>query len=261
MGATDDATGSIPVYLIGGTTEANRAAKRLAAEGFEVTVSVATELGAAPAAAVAGAVDAGPKQAAAIAGRSLELGAAAIIDCSHPYAMAASAESRSAARETGLPYLRYCRAPVSISGDKVTRVDSWEEAVRCLREREDEDRALLTVGTRHLEAFAAAGLDCVARILPVPESLAECRRLGIGPERIIAAYPPFTVDFNRACIRHAGAGILVTKESGQEGGLPEKAQAAAEAGIELLLVGRPPEPDAIHDLDLLVAALREAVSP
>lgn len=248
----------VPVYLIGGTTEANRAALRLAEEGFSVTVSVATSLGAAPAKAASGReAETGPKQAAEIAARAMELNAAAIIDCSHPFAHLATAEASSAALAAGLPYFRFCRPSLEVSGELVETVDSWQEAARCLSRR--PARALLTVGTRNLEAFVAAGIDFTARILPVADSLAACERLGIGPERIIAAHPPFSTDFNRACIRHTRAEVLVTKESGKEGGLPEKVEAAALEGIRLLVVARPADPGAIHDLEQLVTDLKEAV--
>jgi len=248
----------VPVYLIGGTTEANHAALRLAEEGFSVTVSVATPLGAAPAAAASGReAESGPKQAAEIAARAIELKAAAIIDCSHPFAHIVTAEASSAAQVAGLPYFRFCRSPVEVSGDFVAQAGSWQEAVRHLQEL--PGKALLTVGTRHLEPFVTVGLSFTARILPVAESLTACQRLGIGPERIIAAHPPFSTDFNRACIRHARADVLVTKESGKEGGLPQKVEAAALEGIRLLVVARPADPGAIHDLEQLVTELKEAV--
>lgn len=248
----------VPVYLIGGTTEANLASRRLTQEGYAVTVSVATALGSAPAAAASGrAAQTGPKQAAEIARRAAALGAAAIIDCSHPFARIASQEASAAARSSGLPYFRFSRPPVELGGDRVIKAGSWEEAITFLQE--NQGRALLTVGTRNLASFTAAGIDFTARILPVAESLAECARLGIGPERIIAAHPPFSTGFNRACIRHAGATVLVTKESGREGGLPEKAEAAALERAWLVVVARPPEPEAIHDLEALVTGLGEAI--
>ncbi|MEW6018702.1 MAG: precorrin-6A reductase, partial [Pseudomonadota bacterium] len=241
-----DADAALPLYLIGGTSEANRAALRLAAEGFRVTVSVATAEGGA-AAARAGLESDGPDRldADGMARRAAGLGAAAIVDCSHPFAVAASESALAAAGIAGLPYLRFCREPYAAEGEGVFVASGWEEAVHMLQGR--RDRALLTVGTRHLEIFSAAGIDFTARVLPVAESLAECARLGIGPERIIAAHPPFDVDFNRACIRKAGAGVLVTKESGREGGLPGKLEAARAEGILALVVSRPPERTAIHD--------------
>ncbi|MBE0428279.1 MAG: precorrin-6A reductase [Thermoleophilia bacterium] len=247
------------LYLIGGTGEANQAAARLQAEGYSVTVSVATPWGAVLSAeAGSHLADTGPKDACRMARRASELGAAAIVDCSHPYALAASDQARLAARQAGLPYLRYSRPASPIPKADVIRAASFSEALEILKDR--PGRALLTVGTRHLEPFVREHIDFTARILPVPESLAECERLGMDPRDIIAAHPPFSVEFNRACIRHSRAGILLTKDSGLEGGLMEKADAAAAEGIELLVVDRPAEPGAIHDLEILVRSLTKLLA-
>ncbi|MHB0866498.1 MAG: precorrin-6A reductase [Thermoleophilia bacterium] len=271
----------VPIYLIGGTSEAHRAVARLRAAGFQVTVSVVTDLGAARSRAAASAdigarlpspagtppppahmlprdTDTGPKDAVLMARRATELGAAAIVDCSHPFAVMASREARAAAARAGLPYLRFSRPALSVTGPHVIRVRSWEEALQVLKDR--PGRALLTVGVRILERFVDEHIEFTARVLPLAASLAECDRLGLDAGDIIAAHPPFSVEFNRACISHAHADILVTKESGQEGGLREKEAAAAAEGIDLMMVERPEEPDAIQDLDQLVSRLTEVLA-
>lgn len=275
-----EALRGVPIYLIGGTSEAHRAVARLKAEGFQVTVSVATDLGAARSRAAAARdadamplsagtmpraagrlprdVDTGRKDAAHMAQRAAALGAAAIVDCSHPFAVMASREARAAAERAGLPYLRFSRPAMAVAGPHVVRARSWEEALHILKDR--PGRALLTVGVRLLELFVNEHIEFTARVLPLAASLAECDRLGLDARDIIAAHPPFSVDFNRACIRHAGAAILVTKESGREGGLQEKEAAAAAEGIDLMVVERPSEPDAIQDLDQLVSRLAEALA-
>jgi precorrin-6x reductase len=240
------------IYIIGGTTEANRAARRLQDEGYRVVVSVATALGERVAADAGMETDTGRKDAAGMAGSAVNLGAAAIIDCSHPFARAASEQAHHAAAATELPYLRYTRPPV-IPDDNAVAVESFEAAARKLRER--GGRALLTVGTRHLETFIQAGIDFTARVLPMAESLEECALLGLDPKNIIAAWPPFSTDFNRACLRRSGADTLVTKDSGSEGGLDEKLAAAAAENAAVIIIRRPAEPAAIHDLEELVACL------
>lgn len=236
------------VYLIGGTTEANLAASRLLADGYRVVTSVATGHGGRL--AVATETDAGRKDAAAMAAHAAEARARLLLDCSHPYATGARHEARRAAELAHIPYLRFCRPAEAAAGENAA-VD-WGEAVERLKRR--GGRALLTVGVRHLHLFAAAGLDFAARILPLAKSLAECRRLEIDPRDIIAAHPPFSEEFNRACIRHAGADILVTKDSGAAGGLPEKLAAARKEGIKTLVIVRPPEGESgsLCDLDELV---------
>ncbi|MHB9052563.1 MAG: precorrin-6A/cobalt-precorrin-6A reductase [Thermoleophilia bacterium] len=262
------------IYLIGGTTEASRAAQTLEREGYRVVVSVATPLGESVAAAAALRTDTGRKDATVMAERASGLGACAIVDCSHPFAREVSRQAKKAAAAAGLPYLRYTRPPSdaakagnaastagpavhTASETAVIAVESFEAAASELKNA--GSRGLLTLGTRHLEPFVLAETDFTARVLPFPESISDCSRLGIEPARIIAAWPPFDVDFNRACLRYAGAAMLVTKDSGREGGVGQKIAAAAAEGAAVILVNRPADPGAIYDLDGLLAALAAAL--
>lgn len=252
------------IYLIGGTSEANRAARRIEQEGYRIVVSVATPLGESVATAVGLTAESGRKDAAAMAERATGLGAQAIIDCSHPFALEAGRQAKKAASIADLPYLRYSRPPMpnafnaGSAGAAVIAVESFEAAAAELKNM--GSRALLTLGTRHLEPFVEAGAEFTARVLPLPESIADCRRLGIDAADIIAAWPPFDLDFNRACLRHAGATILVTKDSGREGGIGQKVAAAAAEGASIIFVSRPPDPGAIHDLEELLARLAGVIA-
>ncbi|RJQ44875.1 MAG: precorrin-6A reductase [Gaiellales bacterium] len=239
------------LLVIGGTTEARRAASRLKSEGYQVVVSVATGLGEEYAAGHE--VISGSRDGEGMAAEALSLKAAAVIDCSHPFALGASSSARGAAATAAVPYIRFTREPGE--EDAVELVASWEDAV--LRLQRLGERALLTIGVRNLGLFTAAGIDFAARVLPLPDSIGECHRLGLGPEDIIAAFPPHDVDFNRACIRKAGARVLVMKDSGAEGGTPAKVEAAAAEGIRALMVRRPQEEGGIVDIDELVARVRE----
>ncbi|MCZ7664012.1 MAG: precorrin-6A/cobalt-precorrin-6A reductase [Thermoleophilia bacterium] len=50
----------------------------------------------------------------------------------------------------------------------------------------------------------------------------------------------------------------MSKESGSDGGLDEKAAAAEMTGARLFILGRPPEPDHVyHDSQTLVQRLEE----
>lgn len=243
------------VLVVGGTTEAQRAAGRLEAEGFRVVVSVATGLG--ERFARAREVVSGGKDARELAAEARRCGAGAVLDCTHPFAVEATRSARSAAEEAGIPYLRFTRLPAA--GDGVECVETWDEAVKLLRR--SGSRALLTIGVRHLEPFAAAGIDFAARVLPLPQSIAECVRLGLRPEDIIAAFPPHDVEFNRACIRKAGAAAVLMKDSGDEGGTPAKVEAAAAEGVQAIMVRRPLAETGIIDIEELVVSLNKAVKP
>jgi precorrin-6A/cobalt-precorrin-6A reductase len=243
------------VLLIGGTTESRHAAGHLQDEGYRVVTSVATGLGELYAAG--NDVMRGRKGADALATEARRMEACALVDSTHPFAVDVSSTARRAAAAAGIPYLRYCRAE-SEQGPGVATAASFPEAVDIIQLR--DDRALLTIGVRHLELFTDAGIDFTARVLPLPKSIDECRRAGMDPEDIIAAFPPFDTHFNRACIRKSGARVIVMKDSGSEGGTPDKIAAAREEGIDALVVARPDEQDVIHDIETLVTRLEEALS-
>jgi precorrin-6x reductase len=64
---------------------------------------------------------------------------------------------------------------------------------------------------------------------------------------------PFSRELNRAMFTAAGAAILVTKNSGPQGGFAEKLDAAGDLGMRVALLTRPVEPDGMS----LERALRE----
>ncbi|HDY69578.1 MAG TPA: precorrin-6A reductase [Actinobacteria bacterium] len=241
--------------MLGGTSEANRAARYLEDEGYRVVQSVTTPLGERLA---AGAVtEVGARDAAGLAGSATAAGAVAIVDCTHPFAVEASRAAVDAAGMMDVPYLRFTRAGHRQEEPHVIEVDGWPAAVEFMEA--GGRRALLTIGVRRLDMFIGAGLDLAARVLPLPESVGRCLELGMEPADIIAAQPPHSVDFNRACIRHARASLLVSKDSGIEGGLPEKVEAAAAEGAGVLLISRPREPEAITGTRELARRLRESL--
>ena len=79
------------------------------------------------------------------------------------------------------------------------------------------------------------------RILPANGAAKRCADLGFHAENVILEKGPFTVQQNIEHLKKSEAEILVTKESGEAGGFPEKAEAASLCGAELLTLRRPAE--------------------
>jgi precorrin-6x reductase len=77
------------------------------------------------------------------------------------------------------------------------------------------------------------------RILPLPSSLEAVGKFNIPPHRIIAISSPLSMEMNRAIMKEYDIKTVVTKESGEAGGLPEKIQAASSLNIKLLVIERP----------------------
>ena len=78
-------------------------------------------------------------------------------------------------------------------------------------------------------------------------ALAACESAGIPHRNIIAMQGPFTREVNEAILRMFSIRYLVTKESGEAGGFPEKAEAAEHTGVTLLVIRRPPEQGRSYD--------------
>jgi precorrin-6A/cobalt-precorrin-6A reductase len=266
------------ILLIGGTSETSPLASGLAAAGYAVLVSTATDTPLA--------IDAHPR----ISRRSGRLdaermvaldngkGIRAIVDAAHPYAVAAHKTVQTAAQRLGIPCLVFRRPetlaaenPVQNTGTNLPEIaihfaaDHVEAAAMAFA---DGRPVLLTTGSRNLAPYADAALRTGAllavRVLDTPESLAACRAAGLPEERIIVGRGPFSVDENLAAIRRFGIGVLITKESGRAGGLEAKLAAAHASHCRLVVIRRPSFSGSLHAFDHpadLIAALGDLVPP
>lgn len=162
-----------------------------------------------------------------------------VIDATHPYAVLVSENIRNACEQTETEYLRLLR-PSGEIGEDCILVDSVAEAVEWLKA--SGERALVTTGSKELAAFTEIPdyrERIFARVLPTSSVVAHCAELGFDAGHLIAMQGPFSLEMNLAMLRQTGAKVLVTKESGKNGGFDEKVQAAREAGARLLVIGRP----------------------
>lgn len=236
------------ILLLGGTMETAAIALGLAEAGHDVLVSTATgtalDVGDAPRIRRrCGRLDAEAMERLI---RSEAVGA--VVDAAHPYAERLRSTAREVAARVPVPYFRYARpsTPWNPTDPAIAAVrdHAAAAAVACSYGRP----VLLTTGSNNLDPYAReaarAGVPLAARVLPGAESLAACRRAGIGDDRIVAERGPFSTEQNRNHIRRFGAGVLVTKESGAEGGFPAKLKAAREEHCRVVVIQRPPEPGA-----------------
>ena len=162
-----------------------------------------------------------------------------VVDATHPYAPVVTENIRAACGRTGLSYLRLLRDSGSLPEDCVY-VDNTAAAVDWLSRT--EGNVLLTTGSKELMAYSSVpgfSQRVYARVLPVESSIAACREAGVPTGHILAMQGPFSTEMNLAMVQSLQIKVLVTKESGSRGGFAEKAEAAARAGITLLVIGRP----------------------
>jgi len=258
------ATGGAPsggrhLYLLGGTSFSRQVLAGLEDAGYRVRLSVASPLGVAEVdRPPSGGIQEGRLDRSGLAAEITAWGAAALVDATHPYAVEVSRTAREAAVAAGVPLFRATRPAWSPSaGSRGVRLfPSEQELVQELRNT--GARALFTVGAKGLRPFAGQGVVLRARVLPTPESVQAALDAGVKPADLIAAYPPHSADFTAVCMRHLGCTVIVSKESGTEGGLDEKIAAAELVGGQLFVVARPQEGGHVyHDIASLLKGLED----
>ena len=230
------------ILLLGGTSETAPLARALAEAGYAVLVSKATsvplEMPAHPRIRVrSGALD---LQALSALLHAEHIGA--VVDAAHPFALIAHTTARQAAAQAKLPYLRYVRpATTAEVSETVCWAATHDEAARLAVAFGRP--MLLTTGSRNLapyvQAAATAGVPLVARVLCDDSSVAACLNAGIPAERIVTGRGPFSVEANRDLLRRFKCGVLVTKDSGEAGGVPAKLAAAKAENCRVVMLCRP----------------------
>jgi precorrin-6A/cobalt-precorrin-6A reductase len=234
------------ILLLGGTSSTAAVATRMAEQGWRVLVSRATEIpmdiGTHPN------IESrcGPLDDESLTRLIDQRKIAAIVDATHPYAAIIRATASRIARQKGILYFRFTRASTAIGDDpNVERAADHETAA--MRAFAHGKPVLLTTGVRNLAPYVAqsrrSGLKLWARVLDRPESVAACRQAGIPQECVLTGKGPYSAEENLRQIRALEVGVLVTKDSGPEGGTLEKLQAARTAGCKVILVERPPAGD------------------
>ncbi len=231
------------ILLLGGTSETAAIASALAIVGLKVLVSTATDVplyvGDHPnIVRRSGKLD--PGQMVQLVNQQ---GVIAIVDASHPYAASVKANARIAANRLRIPYLSWDRPRTPERDNLITSLPDHDTAARVAFSFGLP--VLLTTGSRNLKPYvresSATGARLVLRVLFHPNSIETCRKAGISDDNIVSGRGPFSVQQNLTIINRFGIGVLVTKDSGVAGGVPEKLEAARLAGCRVILVQRPAE--------------------
>lgn len=246
------------ILLLGGTSETAPIATALARKGCRVLVSLATDV---PLETGAGTysnveVRTGPLDSKGLVSLIQKRGILLLVDATHPYAVSIRKATRKATRQMKIPYLTYIRPEGLLEAkDMVFTVDHAEAARVAFA---DSRPVFLTTGSRNLEPYACAAafasIPLIVRVLPHPASLLACSALGIPKENIITARGPFSLEENREIIKRFQIGVLVTKDSGEAGGVAAKIEAARQEGCLIIVVKRPAisEEGAFQDIPALL---------
>lgn len=229
------------ILLLGGTSETAPLATALAERGFQVLVSTATDVPLDVGSHPNLSRRSGPLDLESMAALAEDVGVRVIVDASHPYASEARSNARAAAERLGIPYLTWVRS-TAIHGDHTLHVAPDHESAARIACSFGKP-VLLTTGARNLLPYAreaeAGGVVLVVRVLPHESSLEACRDAGIPESYVVTGRGPFSVEENRSVIRRFDIKVIVTKDSGEAGGVPAKLEAAREEGCRVVVVGRP----------------------
>ncbi|CAG1020207.1 precorrin-6A/cobalt-precorrin-6A reductase [Patescibacteria group bacterium] len=230
------------ILVLSGTEEGKEIVRRLHEEGLDLLTTVATEYGkkmfeqmGLETLCLQGRLD-----AHGFSQLIKEKGIDTVIDATHPYAIEVSQNAMDACKKTNTRYLRFERQEIEIpTHPLIHKVKTMAEAV-------DKSRVLgkkifLTTGISSVAKFILLKdeKELYVRILPVPEHIALCLDMGIPPAHIIAMHGPFSEDLNRAMFKQYHINTMVTKDSGEAGGVLEKIHAALKEGIDTIVIKRP----------------------
>ena len=166
-----------------------------------------------------------------------------LIDGTHPFAEEASRNIKMAAQECGVLLFRLRREDAPLTGNckNIRYFDGCGEAARYLART--EGNIFLTTGSKEIHEFTEA-IDrerIFIRIIPDEDSIHRLKSYGIENSHIIAMQGVFSKELNQAFFKEFDIKILVTKDSGKNGGFGEKTAAAEEAGVFTCVIKRPSE--------------------
>jgi precorrin-6A/cobalt-precorrin-6A reductase len=163
-----------------------------------------------------------------------------IVDATHPFALEASRNAVRACRESGRSYLRFERKPIPLPSSSLVYLSKdFREAGEIASKL--GSNIFYTAGIKNLSTFldSAQRRNVIVRVVPQPEAIKKCIELGVPVENIIAAQGPFTKELNIAMFREYKADVVVTKESGKEGGADTKVEAALDLNVPIVVIERP----------------------
>ena len=236
------------ILILGGTADARDLANRLVGLGHAVTSSLAGRT-------QAPILPKGTVRVGGFGGTSglsaflRSAGIARLVDATHPYAGAMSANAAVAARESGVRLVRLMRpAWAQPEGADWTIVGSAAEAAATLPEGAD---VLLTTGHSGLEAFFERS-DCrfVVRLIEYPALNVPAHA------RLLQRRPPYGLADEMELLERERITHLVSKNSGGEQTVA-KLEAAQRLGVKVIMIARPAYGPAIEvsSVDAAITAL------
>lgn len=166
------------------------------------------------------------------------------IDATHPFASHVTNTAIEVSKICKIPYIRFER-PTSnfenIDDSRVIQVNSFDDAGKLIAKKYNQSNVLHFAGANTMETILkyVSPEYFYPRILEVKSSLEKCEKLGIKKDHIIPMKGTSTIEENEKLIEKTDASIIITKESGDIGGVIPKIKAANSKNIDVVLITRP----------------------
>lgn len=249
------------ILVFGGTTEARLLIEYLERNKQKAYVCVATEYGK----EILGKttyckVIVGRKTKNEIEQLLIQLKIEKVLDATHPYALEISSNIKWAVKRCQISYYRILR-DLGEKEDGVFYFSTIEEMKAYLNQA--EGNFVSTLGYKELpllEGIRHLSQRGFVRILPgnnEEELQALCKKIDFCRSHIIESRGPFSISDNEKMLLRCNAQFCLTKETGKEGGFPEKVIATKQIGAKLLVLERPKENQGITLQECFTLLARE----
>ena len=230
------------ILIFGGTTEGRILAEYCVKNKIYAYVSVATEIGEALLEKSQYLnIKAGRMNSEEMSDFIMNNNIKTVIDATHPYAVEATKNIRTACEKCSAEYIRIQREQGK-QFDSVRYFDDLNSAIQYLNTK--PGIVMITTGSKELEKYCMIEdykKRCIVRVLQNEHVLEQCINLGFPKENIISEKPPYSYEQNYSHLSQFGVTCLITKDSGLPGGFEEKVKAALDYGAEVLIIKRPKE--------------------
>lgn len=228
------------ILVISGTGDGRKLIELLIQNHYEITVSVATSLGAQYLQKYKNiTIHIGKMEQNKMKEYFIKEKFDIAIDASHPYARCVSEFAMNICEKLNIDYIRFERQKSEFF-DGAIYVKNFSEAIEKLNQM--HGAILFTTGTNHLEEYKKVSNwenRVFVRVLNEKSSIEKCSSSGFSEKNIICENGPFTKEQNLKHLIQYHIQVMVTKDGGKIGGTIEKISAAQELKIPVVVIERP----------------------
>ena len=164
------------------------------------------------------------------------------VDASHPYACEVSKTLIKVCNDLNIEYIRYERKSYFNDlkdNENIIFIDKYEYLEELFKNI--DGNILNTTGSNNalkIEGWKSEKNRIIHRILPSPKVISRLLDNGISMENIIAIKGPFGFEINNGIIKEYKIKALITKDSGEEGGMKEKIDSALINNVKIIVIKR-----------------------